>query len=168
LFDSEIYADDDYSSDELLSEESEATYDLSDSDNFNSLDTPLVFESKFEVEESIAAITPEAASPEIVRHILEDDGETSWNTAKAQAILSPEEQQRKIDERNAKIHAYTNKLKNPEGISEFEKEPAFVRRNIQINSEMPSAENNISRFGLSDEDNGTGLRNNNFLHDNVD
>jgi cell division protein FtsZ len=168
LFDSEIYADDDYSSDELLSEESEATYDLSDSDNFNSLDTPLVFENKFEVEESIAAITPEAASPEIVRHILEDDGETSWNTAKAQAILSPEEQQRKIDERNAKIHAYTNKLKNPEGISEFEKEPAFVRRNIQINSEMPSAENNISRFGLSDEDNGTGLRNNNFLHDNVD
>jgi cell division protein FtsZ len=168
LFDSEIYADDDYSSDELLSEESEATYDLSDSDNFNSLDTPLVFENKFEVEESIAAITPEAASPEIVRHILEDDGETSWNTAKAQAILSPGEQQRKIDERNAKIHAYTNKLKNPEGISEFEKEPAFVRRNIQINSEMPSAENNISRFGLSDEDNGTGLRNNNFLHDNVD
>ncbi len=170
LFDSEIYADDDYSSDDLSNDESEATYDLSDADNsnYNSLDTPLVVESKFEAEESIAAITPESASPEIVRHILEDDGETSWNTAKAQAILSPEEQQRKIDERNAKLHAYTNKLKNPEGISEFENEPAFVRRNIQINNEMPSAENNISRFGLSDEDNGTGLRNNNFLHDNVD
>jgi hypothetical protein len=120
------------------------------------------------VEASSPAITTESASPEIVRHILEDDGETSWNTTKAQAILSPEEQQRKMDERNSKIHSYTNKLKNAEGIADFEKEPAFVRRNININGEVPSAQNNISRFGLSDEDNGSGLRNNNFLHDNVD
>ena len=147
---------------------SETSFDFSDSDNLNSVDSPLVFESSKEVEASSPAITTESASPEIVRHILEDDGETSWNTAKAQAILSPEEQQRKMDERNSKIHSYTNKLKNAEGISDFEKEPAFVRRNINLNGEVPSAQNNISRFGLSDEDNGSGLRNNNFLHDNVD
>ena len=168
LFDSEIYADDDYVVDSLSNEVSETSFDFSDSDNLNSVDSPLVFESSKEVEASSPAITTESASPEIVRHILEDDGETSWNTAKAQAILSPEEQQRKMDERNSKIHSYTNKLKNAEGISDFEKEPAFVRRNININGEVPSAQNNVSRFGLSDEDNGSGLRNNNFLHDNVD
>jgi cell division protein FtsZ len=168
LFDSEIYADDDYVADSLSNEVSETSFDFSDSDNLNSVDSPLVFESSKEVEASIPAITTESASPEIVRHILEDDGETSWNTTKAQAILSPEEQQRKMDERNSKIHSYTNKLKNAEGIADFEKEPAFVRRNININGEVPSAQNNISRFGLSDEDNGSGLRNNNFLHDNVD
>ena len=168
LFDSEIYADDDYVADSLSNEVSETSFDFSDSDNLNSVDSPLVFESSKEVEASSPAITTESASPEIVRHILEDDGETSWNTAKAQAILSPEEQQRKMDERNSKIHSYTNKLKNAEGISDFEKEPAFVRRNINLNGEVPSAQNNISRFGLSDEDNGSGLRNNNFLHDNVD
>ena len=168
LFDSEIYADDDYVADSLSNEVSETSFDFSDSDNLNSVDSPLVFESSKEVEASSPAITTESASPEIVRHILEDDGETSWNTAKAQAILSPEEQQRKMDERNSKIHSYTNKLKNAEGISDFEKEPAFVRRNINLNGEVPSAKNNISRFGLSDEDNGSGLRNNNFLHDNVD
>ena len=168
LFDSEIYADDDYVADSLSNEVSETSFDFSDSDNLNSVDSPLVFESSKEVEASSPVITTESASPEIVRHILEDDGETSWNTAKAQAILSPEEQQRKMDERNSKIHSYTNKLKNAEGISDFEKEPAFVRRNINLNGEVPSAQNNISRFGLSDEDNGSGLRNNNFLHDNVD
>lgn len=168
LFDSEIYADDDYVADSLSNEVSETSFDFSDSDNLNSVDSPLVFESSKEVEASIPASTTESASPEIVRHILEDDGETSWNTTKAQAILSPEEQQRKMDERNSKIHSYTNKLKNAEGIADFEKEPAFVRRNININGEVPSAQNNISRFGLSDEDNGSGLRNNNFLHDNVD
>ena len=168
LFDSEIYADDDYVADSLSNEVSETSFDFSDSDNLNSVDSPLVFESSKEVEASSPAITTESASPEIVRHILEDDGETSWNTAKAQAILSPEEQQRKMDERNSKIHSYTNKLKNAEGIADFEKEPAFVRRNINLNGEVPSAQNNISRFGLSDEDNGSGLRNNNFLHDNVD
>jgi cell division protein FtsZ len=83
-------------------------------------------------------------------------------------VLSPEEQQQKTDERNAKIHAYTNKLKRAEGIAEFENEPAFVRRNIQVNLDTPSNENPISRFGLSDDDAGSGLRNNNFLHDNVD
>ena len=170
LFDSEIYADDDYVADSLSNEVSETNYDLSDSDNSNdnSIDAPLVFESKMEEEVSTSASTPESGSPEIVRHILEDDGETSWNTTNAHAILSPEEQQRKMDERNSKIHSYTNKLKNAEGISDFEKEPAFVRRNININGEVPSAQNNVSRFGLSDEDNGSGLRNNNFLHDNVD
>ena len=170
LFDSEIYADDDYVVDSLSNEESETNYDLSDSDNSNdnSIDAPLVFESKMEEEVSTSASIPESGSPEIVRHILEDDGETSWNTTNTHAILSPEEQQRKMDERNSKIHGYTNKLKNAEGISDFEKEPAFVRRNININGEVPSAQNNVSRFGLSDEDNGSGLRNNNFLHDNVD
>ncbi len=170
LFDSEIYADDDYAADSLSNEVSETNYDLSDSDNSNdnSIDAPLVFESEMEEEVSTSASTPESGSPEIVRHILEDDGETSWNTTNTHAILSPEEQQRKMDERNSKIHSYTNKLKNAEGISDFEKEPAFVRRNININGEVPSAQNNVSRFGLSDEDNGSGLRNNNFLHDNVD
>ena len=43
-----------------------------------------------------------------------------------------------------------------------------MRRNIQINQTTPSTENNVSRFGLSDDSSGSGLRSNNFLHDNVD
>jgi len=64
---------------------------------------------------------------------------------------------------------FTSKLKKAEGIAEFENEPAYVRRNISLNESLPSSEESVSRFGLSeDEDGKSGLRSNNFLHDNVD
>ncbi len=170
LFDSEQYSDDDYTENALSEQENSVNLDLpySDSGNDNILDAPLVFNDLSESSDLSPVGSSEIENPEIVRHILEDDGETSWNTSRTQSVLSPEEQQQKTDDRNAKIHAYTNKLKRAEGITEFENEPAFVRRNIPMNLDTPSNENPISRFGLSDDDAGSGLRNNNFLHDNVD
>jgi cell division protein FtsZ len=105
----------------------------------------------------------------IVRHMLEDDAEERMSIEPAKRILSPEEQQRKAQERVSRIQEYTAKLKKAEGIVEFENEPAFVRRNISIQQSTPSAEERFSRFGLSqDEEGRVGLRTNNFLHDNVD
>jgi cell division protein FtsZ len=105
----------------------------------------------------------------IVRHMLEDDAEERMSIEPAKRILSPEEQQRKAQERVSRIQEYTAKLKKAEGIVEFENEPAFVRRNISIQQTTPSTEERFSRFGLSqDEDGRVGLRTNNFLHDNVD
>lgn len=44
-----------------------------------------------------------------------------------------------------------------------------MRRDISIDESTPSSEESLSRFGLSeDEDGRSGLRSNNFLHDNVD
>jgi cell division protein FtsZ len=83
-------------------------------------------------------------------------------------ILSPEEQQRRTQERLSKIQEYTAKLKKAEGITEFENEPAYIRRNIHLDHSSKSTEDSFSRFGLSEDENGTVLRNNNFLHDNVD
>ena len=72
-------------------------------------------------------------------------------------------------ERYNRIRTMTTKLKNADGITEFENEPAFVRRNLQINDSNPSTEKPFSRFGLSDDTNGnTTLKGNSFLHDNVD
>jgi len=112
----------------------------------------------------------EAKKEEVVRFMLEDDSEGKINleNVAAKSILSPEEQQRRTQERLSKIQEYTAKLKKAEGISEFENEPAFVRRNIQIDNTPKSNEENFSRFGLSEDENGTVLRQNNFLHDNVD
>lgn len=105
----------------------------------------------------------------IVRHMLEDDVEERMSIEPAKRILSPEEQQRKAQERVSRIQEYTAKLKKAEGILEFENEPAFVRRNIAIQQTTPSNEQRFSRFGLSqDEDGRVELRSNNFLHDNVD
>jgi cell division protein FtsZ len=103
-------------------------------------------------------------SETVVRHNL-DDGTTEEidNTQ-----ISSDEVQRNANDRVSKIQEHTAKLKRAEGISEYEKEPAYKRRSIDIDNSKPS-ESKPSRFGLSDnEDGGTDLSDNSFLHDNVD
>jgi len=118
-------------------------------------------------------VTPTAVveeKPEVIRHSL--DEEVSVNRIvepTTRTALSNEEQQRRASDRLARIQEYTAKLKKADGISEFEKEPAYVRQNIQLDHSKFSSENRTSRFGVSSDENGTTLRgNNSFLHDNVD
>jgi len=54
---------------------------------------------------------------------------------------------------------------------ELENQPAYIRKQVQIDDDAkPSEKNNVSRFTLSDdEDNIPRLReDNSYLHDNVD
>ena len=167
LFDSETNSGDDYSFELNQDEINNASIDAESSSDDES-GSPVVWNIEDDSTLNKSESSSDVKAPEIIRHVLEDDLAVNYDESRAQAILSPEEQQRKSDERNAKILQYTQKLKMPDGITEFENEPAFVRRNIQVNLDTPSSENPISRFGLSDDDAGSGLRNNNFLHDNVD
>ena len=167
LFDSETNSGDDFSFELNQDEINNASIDAGSSSDDES-GSPVVWNMEEDSTPLKSEPSSEEKTPEIIRHVLEDDLAVNYDESKAQAILSPEEQQRKSDERNAKILQYTQKLKMPDGITEFENEPAFVRRNIQVNLDTPSNENPISRFGLSDDEAGSGLRNNNFLHDNVD
>ena len=122
------------------------------------------------VENTTVPPEPEPVVEKVVRHVLEDDNNEKVNldTVTAKSILSPEEQQRRNQERLSKIQDYTSKLKKAEGITEFENEPAYVRRNIQLDNSQKSTQETVSRFGLTEDETGTSLRNNNFLHDNVD
>jgi len=84
--------------------------------------------------------------------------------------VEDEEQIRKSQDRILKLKALSLKMKSPGGISDLENEPAYKRRNIDLDDTPHSSESNVSRFTLSeDEDNKTSLKeNNSFLHDNVD
>jgi cell division protein FtsZ len=152
----------------ILDEKPEFSWDV--------IDTTIEDEKVEEVKEEVRPFTlfdspvnTEPVKPEVVRHMLEDDTNEKLSFEQTKKVLSPEEQQRKAQERVSKIQEYTAKLKKAEGITEFENEPAFLRRNINLNQSTPSAEESFSRFGLSSDSEGrTGLRNNNFLHDNVD
>ena len=98
-----------------------------------------------------------------------DEADLESTAAPVKKVLSAEEQQRRSQERLARIQQYTQKLKKADGIQEFENEPAYVRRNVQLDESVPSNEDNASRFSVSKDDNGTSLNgNNSFLHDNVD
>ena len=73
-----------------------------------------------------------------------------------------------------RIKKATQKLRSPLGLNEMENEPAYKRRNIELDDVKESSDPSISRYTLweNDDENGdkqTGLSDNNsFLHDNVD
>lgn len=154
--------------DEVITPEPKAVYSW---DVVDTNETPKTY-----TEERVTPTpTPQFSTPvsenkdTIIRHILEDDSNDKINIEAAKKVISVEEQQRKNNERVSRIQEYTAKLKKAEGIAEFENEPAYVRRNINLNNSTPSAEESYSRFGLSQDSNGnTTLKGNNFLHDNVD
>ena len=108
----------------------------------------------------------------VTRYVLKDENETSSEletSTSTRETLSPEEMQKRTQDRLSRIQEYTNRLKKADGIQEFENEPAYKRRNIQLDESTPSSEENASRFSVSKDENGTSLNSNNsFLHDNVD
>lgn len=116
----------------------------------------------------------EEEKEEVVRHYLTDDLEEKIEMqadVKPKSVLSAEEQQARAKERMERIQAYTSKLKSSSGLTDLEKEPAYKRKNIQIDDIPHSSEENMSKFTLSGDSDGEkgGLRDNNsFLHDNVD
>lgn len=116
--------------------------------------------------------TPEAkqVEEEVKRYTLEDDSEgMDLESANSKRVLSPSEQQKRSQDRMSKIHEYTQRLKKADGIQDLENEPAYIRRNIQLDESKPSEENNKSRYSVSgNEDGGSLSGNNSFLHDNVD
>ncbi|MBL1281397.1 MAG: cell division protein FtsZ [Fluviicola sp.] len=117
--------------------------------------------------------TVDTSEDEIVtRYVLNDEKEANLdveNSSKSKESLSPEELQKRTQDRLSRIQEYTNKLKKADGIQEFEDEPAYVRRNVQLDESSPSNEDKTSRFSVSKDENGSSLNSNNsFLHDNVD
>jgi cell division protein FtsZ len=133
-------------------------------------EAPVEKQESLEFSWQIQDVQAEPKKEAVIVHHLEDDSQVKMelDNQSTRSVLSPEEQQRKTQERMSRIQDLTIKLKKSEGIAEFENEPAYVRRNIQLDNSKPSTEESFSRFGLAEEDNKGVLRSNNFLHDNVD
>ena len=81
-----------------------------------------------------------------------------------------DEQLKKAQDRVAKLKELSFKLKSPNGLSELENEPAYKRRNINLDATPHSSESQVSRYTLSEnDDKKVEIKpNNSFLHDNVD
>lgn len=60
------------------------------------------------------------------------------------------------------------KLNNPHTINELENEPAYLRRGVHLENVPDSAENTMSRWTISDDDEPEFREGNSYLHDNVD
>ena len=84
--------------------------------------------------------------------------------------VSEEELRKKISDREQRLRELSVKIKSPEGLSDLEKQPAFVRRNVLLSRVPASDESQVSRYTLFEgEDKQIQIKSNNsFLHDNVD
>jgi cell division protein FtsZ len=83
---------------------------------------------------------------------------------------SIEDQLKKSKERILRLKDLSMKLRTSNGLQELENEPAYKRKQMQLQQVQHSSESQVSRFTLSnDEEGSTEIRpNNSFLHDNVD
>lgn len=138
-------------------------------------ETPEEFESIESVEKEEIIEANSGEEQEKKRYFLTDDVDVDIslsNETSAPQRLSQEEMQKRTEERMERIRSYTSHLKSAEGLNELEREPAYKRRNIEIENRQFSTENDQSRFEVSkpgNEGNKTTLRDSNsFLHDNVD
>nr|AOE12571.1 cell division protein FtsZ [uncultured bacterium]CCF99915.1 cell division protein FtsZ [uncultured Flavobacteriia bacterium] len=88
--------------------------------------------------------------------------------------ISPEERQLRAQERMMNLKNLSMRLKSPNGITDMENVPAYVRRQIDLNDAPHSSESQVSRYTLSESEGEDGEKktdvkpNNRFLHDNVD
>jgi len=79
--------------------------------------------------------------------------------------------QKKAQERYERLKMMSMKFNNKEKIQELEKEPAFIRRKVNLDKVNHSSESDVSRYTLGeaiDSEKPEIKRNNSFLHDNVD
>lgn len=121
-----------------------------------------------EIEESENARAEENNDPFVFENKVE---ETTESEAPVYTNRIPDEDQlKRSQERILKIKELGMKMKTPSGINDLEKEPAYKRRQISLDSIPHSSENTISRFSLSDDEDGKPRLkdDNSFLHDNVD
>lgn len=123
-------------------------------------ETEFVFETPIaSIPEEIVEELPVAAAP------VEE-----YNADQDKTDESIEEQLRKSKERILRLKDLSMKLRTTNGLQELENVPAYQRKQMQLQQIQHSSESQVSRFTLTnDEDGETGIRpNNSFLHDNVD
>jgi len=127
------------------------------------LDAPLAVDLGVNLSEITAKSTEEAPAVSMIH--------------REQTIMSDRPNRAELNERNReremRIRDFTIKLKTPNGLSELENEPAYARKKVSLESAPHSSDSNISRFSLNESVDDSGnrkveLRENPFLHDNVD
>jgi len=144
---------------------------------------PISFELSADesAKEIVFEITPEVpAKEELPEPVLKkreepvaENKKTEDTEAKRQEEIKKveeEDQKRKAYERILRLKELSLKLKTPNGLTELEQEPAFVRRKISLDNTPHSSESQVSKYTLTEnEDKKVEIRpNNSFLHDNVD
>jgi len=105
-----------------------------------------------------------AKEEEPVRFNLHDE--------RVQDIDAERDRIQRLKERMMYLKNLNAKLNNPEGMMDMEKEPAYLRKGAKLDEVPHSSESQVSKVSLyentSEDEKKIELKNNSFLHDNVD
>lgn len=79
-------------------------------------------------------------------------------------------QEERANDRYARMRDLSYKIATPDGLTEMENQPAYLRKKVELNEPPASKDSEVSRYSLfKTENNSVEMRqNNSFLHDNVD
>ena len=127
-------------------------------------------EISFEFEVTNTANIEAIEEPFIISSKVENIEANVHDEIEMVAKTEQDEQLRKAQDRVAKLKALSHKLKSPNGLAELENEPAYKRRNVNLDATPHSSESQVSRYTLTEgDDKKVEIKpNNSFLHDNVD
>ena len=148
------------------------------------IDFPLATESQ-QVEESVTVtneIEDNNDSDEVIVHSLEMEDETPEDVisdlkdevekeefTQINHGISAEQMALRSRQRMERLREITVKLRTPSGLTDLESQPAYKRREVELDDVTHSSESDNSSLVLGeDDDKNVGLKPNNFLHDNVD
>jgi cell division protein FtsZ len=149
---------------EIVNTSQEIVEPVSEITSEDIIETPSVTEFTSSIEESFSE---EITEPTL---IVKEEIKAELNSEEAAKKAEQEEIQRRANERIQKLRDISLKLKSPQVLNEMENEPAYKRRNVNLENVPHSSESQVSRFTLTEnEEKKIEIRpNNSFLHDNVD
>ena len=144
--------------DNVGSEEDKITYHTLDLEEEDSPGFTLIEQEK---EEEISQ--PEEVISEIQEQDLKDEL-TQINHG-----VSAEQMAIRSRQRMERLRNISMKLRTPSGLTDLESQPAYKRRDVELDNISHSSESEVSKFTLGqDSDDNPVIKPNNFLHDNVD
>jgi cell division protein FtsZ len=121
------------------------------------------------------------ASKELIIREIDDSNQDSIKNEEEQQSLPLDDKQEihEVPPKKSPLQDSKNKerlrrlrelsYKGKQNIDELENVPAYKRKNINLSKNLPSADSEVARFTLSENEDGLEIKSNNkFLHDNVD
>jgi cell division protein FtsZ len=94
---------------------------------------------------------------------------TSYDEPYVKEQPTPDPQRQTWEERRRqRLHDLSVRLNNPQSINEIENQPAYMRKQVNLDDVPPSSEKQMSRYSLGEDDRPELRENNSFLHDNID
>ena len=117
---------------------------------------------------------PEVSAPDTETTTLARPAVADSTPSPVEAKAGQHEHQNRVEDRLARMREMTQKLRQPNGLSDLEREPAYKRKNPTFTDTPHSSESSVSRYTLTEDTDENGERsvqlrkNNAHLHDQPD